>query len=183
METQTITKTKWNLDPTHSEIGFKVKHMMITNVSGSFGKFDVQVETEGNDFSTATIDFTAELDSISTGNSDRDNHLKSGDFFDTAKYPSLRFVSTKLVKKDEGNFVLHGDLVIRDVKKAVKLDVEYGGIGKDPWGNEKAGFTLTGKINRTDFNLNWNAALETGGVLVSEEVKLYAEIQLIKQIS
>ena len=183
METQTITKTKWNLDPTHSEIGFKVKHMMITNVSGSFGKFDVQVETEGNDFSTATIDFTAELDSISTGNNDRDNHLKSGDFFDTAKYPSLRFVSTKLVKKSEGNFELHGDLVIRDVKKAVKLDVEYGGIGKDPWGNEKAGFTLTGKINRTDFNLNWNAALETGGVLVSEEVKLYAEIQLIKQLS
>lgn len=176
-----MTKTTWNLDTTHSEIGFKVKHMMITNVSGSFGKFDATVETQGNDFSTANIEFNAELDSISTGNGDRDNHLKSGDFFDAAKYPRLGFVSTKLVKKDEGNFALHGDLTIRDVTKPVKLDVEFGGIGKDPWGNEKAGFTITGKINRTDFSLNWNAALETGGVLVSEKVKLYAEVQLIRK--
>ena len=183
METQTITKTKWNLDPTHSEIGFKVKHMMITNVSGSFGKFDVQAETEGDDFSTAKVEFVAELDSISTGNKDRDNHLKSGDFFDASRYPNLRFVSTDFVRKDDGEFTLQGELTIRDVKKPVKLDVEFGGIGKDPWGNEKAGFTLTGKINRTDFNLNWNAALETGGVLVSEEVRLYAEVQLVKQAS
>src|SRR5687768_2570245 len=117
MATQTITKTKWNLDLTHSEIGFKVKHMMITNVSGSFGKFDVNVETEDNDFSTAEIDFTADLDSISTGNADRDNHLKSGDFFDTSKYPHLKFVSTKMEKKDEGNFILHGDLTVREVTK------------------------------------------------------------------
>lgn len=181
METQTTTKTIWNLDATHSEVGFKVKHMMITNVSGSFGKFDVTVQTEGDDFRTANIDFSAELDSISTGNGDRDNHLKSGDFFDTAKYPRLGFRSTKLVKKEDGSFTLHGDLTIRDVTKPVKLDVEFGGIAKDPWGNEKSGFTITGKINRTDFNLNWNAALETGGVLVSEEVKLYAEVQLIKK--
>ncbi|MEX2234710.1 MAG: YceI family protein [Cyclobacteriaceae bacterium] len=182
MATQTITKTKWNLDPTHSEIGFKVKHMMITNVSGSFGKFDVNVETEDKDFSTAEIDFTADLNSISTGNADRDNHLKSGDFFDTAKYPNLKFVSTKMKKKDEGNFILHGDLTVKEVTKPVTLNVEFGGIAKDPWGNAKAGFTITGKINRTDFNLNWNAALETGGVLVSEEVKLYAEVQLIRNV-
>ena len=180
MTTQTITKTKWNLDPTHSEIGFKVKHMMITNVSGSFGKFDVNVETEDNDFSTAGIDFTADLDSISTGNADRDNHLKSADFFDASKYPSLKFVSAKMEKKDEGNFILHGDLTVREITKPVTLNVEFGGIAKDPWGNEKAGFTITGKINRTDFNLSWNAALETGGVLVGEEVKLYAELQLIR---
>lgn len=181
METQTIATTKWNLDPTHSEIGFKVKHMMITNVSGSFGKFDVQVKTDGNDFTTADIVFEADLDSISTGNTDRDNHLKSADFFDATKYPRLKFASSELVRKDEDSYTLHGDLAIRDVVRPVKLDVEFGGIGKDPWGNEKAGFTITGKINRTDYNLNWNAALETGGVLVSEEVKLYAEVQLIKQ--
>lgn len=156
--------------------------MMITNVSGSFGKFDVKTETDENDFSTANIDFTADLNSISTGNSDRDTHLKSGDFFDVANYPQLKFVSTKLEKKDDENFVLHGNLTIRDVTKPVKLNVELGGVGKDPWGNEKAGFTITGKINRTDFNLNWNATLETGGVLVSEEVRLQAEVQLIKQV-
>ena len=181
MATQVGTKTKWNLDPTHSETGFKVKHMMITNVSGSFEKFDVKVETEGDDFSSANIVFTADLNSISTGNADRDKHLKSGDFFDTTQYPQLKFVSTKLEKKDAETFVLYGDLTIRGVTKPVRLEADFGGIGKDPWGNEKAGFTVTGKINRTDFNLNWNAALETGGVLVSEEVKLNAEIQLVKQ--
>jgi polyisoprenoid-binding protein YceI len=183
METATETKTKWNLDPTHSEIGFKVKHMMITNVSGSFGKFDAQVETEGTDFTTAQIQFTADINSITTGNKDRDNHLKSPDFFDAANYPELRFISSKLEKVDDETYVLHGNLTIRDVTKAVKLNIELGGVGKDPWGNEKAGFTITGKINRTDFKLNWNAALETGGVLVSEEVKLQAEVQLVKQVS
>lgn len=182
METQTITKTKWNLDPTHSEVGFKVKHMMITNVSGSFGKFNVQTETTGNDFSTADITFTADINSISTGSADRDNHLKSVDFFDAANYPELKFVSTKVEKKDDDNYVVHGDLTIRDVTKPVKLNAEFGGIGKDPWANEKAGFTIEGKINRTDFNLNWNAALETGGVLVSEEVRLYGEVQLVKEV-
>lgn len=181
METETVTKTRWNLDPTHSEIGFKVKHMMITNVSGSFGKFDAQVETNDLDFTTAKIEFTTDIDSITTSNTDRDNHLKSPDFFDAPNYPQLKFVSTKFEKKDDENYVLHGNLTIRDVTKSVKFNVEFGGIGKDPWGNEKAGFTITGKINRTDYKLNWNAALETGGVLVSEEVKLQAEIQLVKQ--
>jgi polyisoprenoid-binding protein YceI len=181
METATITKTKWTLDPTHSEVGFKVKHMMITNVSGSFEKFDAKVETTGVDFTTAKIEFTADVNSITTANADRDNHLKSADFFDAANYPDLKFVSTKLEKKDDENYVLHGDLTIRDVTKPAKFDVEFGGIGKDPWGNEKAGFTVSGKINRTNFKLNWNAALETGGVLVSEEVRFQAEIQLVKQ--
>jgi polyisoprenoid-binding protein YceI len=181
METATIAKTKWNLDPTHSELGFKVKHMMITNVSGTFGKFDAHVETTDVDFGTAKIEFTADINSITTANADRDNHLKSPDFFDAANYPQLKFVSTKMEKKDEENYILQGNLTIQDVTKPVKFNVEFGGIGKDPWGNEKAGFTITGKINRTDYKLNWNAALETGGVLVSEEVKLQAEIQLVKQ--
>jgi polyisoprenoid-binding protein YceI len=181
MATQTITKTTWQVDPSHSEIGFKVKHMMITNVSGSFEKFDVHVEAEENEFETANIEFSADIQSISTGNADRDNHLKSADFFDAATYPNLKFVSARLSKKDDGNFILDGDLTIRDVTRPVRLNVEFGGVGKDPWGNEKAGFTITGKINRTDFKLNWNAALETGGVLVGEEVKIYADVQLVKQ--
>ncbi len=182
MATQTLAKTKWNLDPAHSEIGFKVKHMMITNVSGGFGKYDVTAETVGNDFSTATIGFTADLNTLSTGNSDRDNHLKSADFFDVSNYPQLKFAATRFEKKSDNSYQLSGDLTIRDTTRPVTLEVEFGGIGKDPWGNEKAGFSITGKINRTDFNLNWNAALETGGVLVSEDVKLFGEIQLVKQV-
>lgn len=181
MTTQAITKTKWSLDTVHSEIGFKVKHMMITNVSGSFERFNANVETEENDFTTAVIDFTAEVDSISTGNTDRDAHLKSADFFDAANFPRLRFVSTMFEKKDDAHYLLHGNLTIRGTTKPVRFDVDFGGIGKDPWGNEKAGFTVSGKINRTDFKLNWNAALEAGGVLVGEEVKLSAEVQLLKQ--
>lgn len=182
MTTQTITKTKWNLDPAHSETGFKVKHMMISSVSGSFGKFDVTAETDESDFSTASIVFSADLNSISTGNTDRDNHLKSADFFDAENHPQLQFVSTKFEKKDDEEYLLYGNLTIREVTKPVRFEVDFGGIGKDPWGNEKAGFEVKGKINRTDFRLNWNAALETGGVLVGEEVKLHAAIQLVKQV-
>jgi polyisoprenoid-binding protein YceI len=181
METATMTTTKWNLDPGHSEIGFKVKHMMITNVSGSFKKFDAQVETAGLDFSTAKINLTADIDSITTSNPDRDAHLKSADFFDAANHPQLKFVSTRVEKVDDDNYIVHGNLTLRGVTQPVKLNAEFGGIGKDPWGNEKAGFTITGKIVRTDYKLNWNAALEAGGVLVGDEVKISAEIQLIKQ--
>jgi polyisoprenoid-binding protein YceI len=180
METAVKTATKWNLDPTHSEITFKVKHMMITNVSGSFKDFSVNVETEGQDFTKSKISFSADVNSITTGSTDRDNHLKSADFFKADENPQIKFTSTNFEAKDENEYVLSGDLTIANVTKPVKLDVEFGGIGKDPWGNQKAGFTLTGKIKRTDFGLNWNAALETGGVLVSEEVKLFAEIQLIQ---
>jgi polyisoprenoid-binding protein YceI len=120
--------------------------------------------------------------SISTANPGRDTHLKSPDFFDTEKYPQLNFVSTKMQKQRDENYLLHGDLTIKGITRPVTLQVEFGGVGTDPYGNQKAGFTVTGKINRTDFNLNWNAALETGGVLVSEEVKLYAEVQLVKQV-
>ena len=154
---------------------------MISNVSGSFGEFDLSVETEENDFTTASIVFTADVNSVSTGNADRDKHLKSADFFDAENHPTLRFVSTRFEKKSNGEYLLHGDLTIRALTKPLQLAVDFGGIGKDPWGNEKAGFAVSGKINRTDFKLNWNAALETGGVLVGEEVKLYGEIQLVKQ--
>lgn len=180
MATATETTTKWTLDPGHSEIGFKVKHMMITNVSGSFGKFDAKVETSGTDFSTARIEFTADINSITTSNPDRDKHLKSADFFDAENHPQLKFVSTRIEALDDDNYAVHGDLTIRGTTQPIKLNAELGGMGKDPWGNEKAGFTITGKIVRTDYKLNWNAALEAGGVLVGDEVRINAEVQLVR---
>jgi polyisoprenoid-binding protein YceI len=176
-----MATTKWALDPAHSELQFKVKHMMITTVTGGFDTFKVTAETEGEDFSTAKISLEVETASINTGSADRDKHLRSGDFFDVEQFPSMKFEATEFKPDGSGSdYVLKGDLTIRGVTKAVKLDVEFGGIGKDPWGNTKAGFTLSGKINRKDWGLNWNAALEAGGVLVSEEVRLLGEIQLAK---
>ncbi len=176
-----MSTTKWSIDTAHSEIGFKVKHMMFTNVSGNFEKFDASIETEGDDFTTAKFDFSGDIDSISTGNADRDNHLRSADFFDAGQFPKLNFKSTSFSKIDEGDYTLTGDLTLHGVTKTVKLDVEFGGLAKDPWGNTKVGLSATGKINRKDWNLNWNSALETGGVLVGEEVKLNIELQFIQQ--
>ena len=177
-----MATTNWVLDPTHSEVQFRIKHLMITNVTGSFSTFDASAATEGDDFTKAAINFKAQVDSISTNNQQRDMHLKSADFFETEKYPEIIFKSTNAGDRDaEGNFTLNGDLTIRDVTKNISLNVDFGGITKDPYGNTKAGFTLSGKINRKDFGLTWNAALETGGVMVSDEVRLSAEIQLVKQ--
>jgi len=175
------TKT-WALDPTHSEVQFKIKHLMITNVTGSFNIFTVSAQTEDEDFTKARISFTADVNSISTNNEQRDTHLKSGDFFDAEKFPQLKFEATKTENVDsDGSYELYGDLTIRDVTKNVKLSVEFGGVVKDPWGNTKAGFTINGKINRKDFGLTWNAVTEAGGVMVSDEVRLFAEIQLVEQ--
>jgi len=174
------TNTKWAIDPSHSEITFKVKHLMITNIKGEFKEFSATVLTEGNDFSTAEIDFTANAASVYTGSEDRDTHLKSPDFFDAEQFAQLKFVSAKVEKESDSDFKLYGDLTIKDVTNKVKLDVEFGGLMKDPWGVEKAGFTVSGKINRKDWGLNWNAALEAGGVLVSDEVKISCDIQLIR---
>ncbi len=173
----------WVIDPTHSEVQFKIKHLMITNVTGSFGKFQATVLTEDEDFMKAKISFTADVDSISTNNEQRDGHLKSADFFDAATYPQIKFEATKFEKVDnDGSYELYGDLTLRDVTKNVKLDVEFGGVVKDPYGNTKAGFTINGKINRKDFGLTWNAVTEAGGVVVSDEVRIIAEIQLIEQL-
>lgn len=178
-----MSNIKWNLDPTHSELQFKVKHLMITNVTGSFTDFSVEAESEDEHFNAPVISFAAKISSINTANEQRDGHLKSGDFFDAENYPELIFKSSLVKNKDEdGNFELVGDLTIKDVTKQVTLKVEFGGVAKDPWGNVKAGFTVNTKINRTDFGLTWNAPIETGGVLVSEEVKIAAEIQLVKAV-
>lgn len=172
-------KTKWVLDPTHSELTFKVKHMMITNVKGEFKNFSVEVD--GEDIFKSTVNVTIDASSINTNNGDRDNHLKSADFFDVANHKELSFKSTSFKHKDNDKYELNGMLTIKGISKEVILDVEFGGINIDPWGNEKAGLSISGKINRKDWGLNWNTALETGGVLVSEEVKISGEIQFVKQ--
>jgi polyisoprenoid-binding protein YceI len=176
-----MTHTKWSLDPTHSMLGFKVKHLMITNVSGSFKNFNVSVETNGTDFSTAAIQLKAEISSIDTNNAQRDGHLRSSDFFETEKFPEMIFESTKVEKVDEENYHVFGNLTLKGVTKPVKLNVEYGGLTKDPWGGERAGFVISGKINRADWGINFNAVLETGNLMLAEEVKINSEIQLIKQ--
>lgn len=176
-----MNKTKWVIDPAHSEIQFKVKHMMITTVTGTFKEFKSEVETEGDDFSTAKISFETNTASVFTNADQRDAHLRSADFFDAENFPVMSFVSSRLEKIDDESWQLKGDLTIRGVTKPAKLDVEVGGVGKDPWGNTKAGFSLNGKINRKDWGLNWNAALEAGGVLVSDDVRIFAEIQYAKQ--
>lgn len=176
-----MSKTKWLLDPTHSELGFKIKHLMITNVSGSFKNFNAAVETKEEGFSTAQINLSAEMTSIFTNNEQRDNHLRTSDFFEVEKYPELKFKSTKVEKIDSDTFALYGELTLKGVTKPVKLNVEFNGVTKDPWGGERAGFLVTGKINRSNWGVNFNAALETGGVMLSEEVKISSEIQLVKQ--
>ena len=180
METTTATtsKTKWVLDPTHSELVFKVKHLMITNVKGEFRKF--KAEIDGDDFTKSKITATIDASSIFTNDDNRDTHLKSADFFDVENHKVITFEGTSFKKLEEENYQLIGKLAIKGISNEVTLDVEFGGTTKDPWGNEKSGFSISGKINRKDFGLNWNAALETGGVLVSEEVKIQAEVQLVK---
>jgi polyisoprenoid-binding protein YceI len=176
-----MEKIKWLLDPMHSELQFKIKHLMISNVSGALKSFQAEVETEEEDFSTAEINLTAQMDSISTNNEQRDAHLRNSDFFEVDKYPELKFKSTKVEKIDADTFVLHGELTLKGVTKPVKLNVEFNGTTKDPWGGERAGFVVTGKINRADWGVNFNSALETGGVLLGEEVKIHSELEFVKQ--
>jgi len=173
--------TKWVLDPSHSEVEFKVKHMMISNVSGKFTKFDASVETEGEDFMTAKVNFTAEIDSINTGNEGRDGHLKGADFFDAGTFPTLKFVATKYENvDDDGSYEVWGDLTIRNVTKNVKLDAEFGGVIKDPWGNTRAGISVNGKINRKEFGLSWHGVTETGSLVVSDDVRLHVNLEFVK---
>jgi polyisoprenoid-binding protein YceI len=177
---KTQEKTKWAIDPSHSKIGFKVKHLMISNVLGNFREFEGHVTTDGDDFSTASISISMNSASIDTEIGDRDTHLKSADFFDAGNYPKITFDGSGL--KDLGNdiYELTGSLVIKGVKKPVVLSVEYGGLMTDPWGNVKAGFSITGKMNRKEWGLNWNAILEAGGVLVGEELKIIGDVELVK---
>jgi polyisoprenoid-binding protein YceI len=173
--------TTWKIDPSHSEIHFKVKHLVISTVTGSFGKYDATLESENDDFSDAKVTFTADIDSISTGMEQRDQHLKSDDFFSAEKYPQIKFVSTEMKKTGDDTYKLTGDLTVRDVTKPVTLNVEYGGKMNDFYGNTKAGFEITGKINRQDYGLKWSATTEAGGIVVSDEVKLVMNVQMAQQ--
>lgn len=176
-----MSTTKWVIDPTHSEIGFKIKHLMFTNVHGRFKTFEGSAESDENGENIQNITFTADVSSINTGNEDRDGHLQSADFFDAEKYSKINFTSVELQWKEDNTYNLLGDLTIRDITKRVSLIAEYNGTMVDPWGNTKMGFSITGKINRVDFGLTWNSALEAGGVLVGEDVNFNIEVQLVKQ--
>lgn len=167
----------WKIDPMHSEVQFKVKHLMISTVTGDFKAYDATAETTSDDsFENAQISFSAQIDSISTGNEQRDGHLKSGEFFDAEAFPTLSFASTSYA-----NNVLKGNLTIKDVTKEVELDADFGGLMTDFYGQTKAGFEISGKINRKDFGLSWSAVTEAGGVVVSDDVKLILNVQLTKQ--
>jgi polyisoprenoid-binding protein YceI len=174
-------KTSWVIDPMHSEIQFKVKHLVISTVTGSFKTFEGTVETDGDDLTTAKINFSADIDSIDTNQAQRDEHLRSAEFFDAENHPKMTFTSSSLEKTGEDTYKLKGDLTIKGVTKPVVLDAEYGGAMTDFYGQNKAGFEITGKINRKDFGLTWSATTEAGGVVVGDEIKLAINIQLIKQ--
>jgi len=174
-------ETNWKVDSMHSEVGFKVRHMMISNVSGSFGSFDATAQTNGDDFSAAKFDFSAAIDSINTGVADRDGHLKSADFFDAEKHPALKFTSTDVKKVSDDALEIAGNLEIKGTVKPVVFQAEFAGIAVDPYGQTKAGMTLSGSIKRSEFGLTWSAVTEAGHIVVADEIKLGAELQFIKQ--
>ena len=173
---------KWVVDPAHSEIQFKVKHLMITTVTGYFRKYDLEVESENDDFTTASsIVFAADIESIETNNSQRDTHLKSADFFAVEQYKQLRFTGKKFEKAGD-EYKLTGDLTIRGTARPITLTVEFAGIVVDPYGQTKAGFMVDGKVSRREFGLMWNAVTEAGQIVASDEIKIHCEIQLVKQV-
>jgi polyisoprenoid-binding protein YceI len=180
MKTAVETQTKWGIDTTHTEVQFKVKHLVIATVTGTFKKFSGEVISEGEGFDNAAVNFSIDVNSIDTNQSDRDAHLKSEDFFAAAQYPNLTFTNGVLQKLSDTEYELKGDLTIRNYTKQVTLAVEFGGIMVDPWGNTKAGFEINGKINRKEFGLSWNALTEAGGMVVSDEVKLHLNVELAK---
>ena len=172
---------KWIIDPTHSELGFKVKHLMITNVSGSFGEYEVEAETEDEDFTTAQISAKIKTASVNTNNVQRDQHLRNNDFFDVDHYPEIIFISENIEPLNDDQFDLHGNLTLRGVTKSITLNVEYSGTTTDPWGGRRAGFVITGIIKRNDFGLQFNTVLDSGGLALGENVKVHCEIQLVQQ--
>ena len=179
--TTTPALTTWSIDPAHSHIEFAVRHMMISTVKGRFAVVHGTVRTDEKDPAKGQVDIEIDVDSIDTRESQRDAHLKSADFFDIEKFPKITFKSTRISDVSGDTFKLTGDLSIHGVTRPVTLDVTSEGRGKDPWGGERAGFSATGKIKRSDFGLTWNQALETGGILVGDEIKINLDVELVKQ--
>ncbi|MEX0685093.1 MAG: YceI family protein [Balneolales bacterium] len=177
----TETLQKWAIDPTHTEVQIKVKHLVISTVTGSFKEFSGDVQSQEDDFDGAEINFTIDAASIDTNNPDRDAHLRSDDFFGVEKYPEIKFTDGELKKVSDGDYKLTGNLTIKEETKEVTLDVDYGGTVKDPWGNNRAGFEIEGKINRKDFGLTWNTVTEAGGLMVSDDVRLLINVQVVAE--
>lgn len=173
--------TQWIADTMHSQVHFKVKHLMICPTQGQFKDFTVVVDSESDDFEEATTFFEAQSDSITTGHEHRDEHLKSPDFFDVEQYPTVRFTSESLEKTSKKHFILRGHLTIKDKTKAIDLEVVFNGTRKDDWGNVKAGFEIKGSLNRLDFGLKWNTMLDAGGYVIGEEVQIECFIELMKK--
>lgn len=176
-----MSVSKWVVDATHSSVDFTIRHMMIAKVKGTFHNFSAEIEANPEDLTSASISFSVELNSIDTRNADRDNHLRTGDFFNTEEHPNLTFKATKIVRTGDGEYDVTGDLSLHGVTRPETFEVTYEGSGKDPWGNEKAGFSAKGAIKRSDYGLTYNAALETGGVLIGDEVKISIELEAGKQ--
>lgn len=176
-----MAKAVWAIDASHSSIDFSVKHMMIANVKGTFHSFEAKVEADPEDLTTANIEFHIDVNSIDTRNNDRDAHLRSADFFDSEKYPQIHFKSTGIAAKGDGEYNVTGDVTIHGVTRSETFEVTFEGAGKDPWGNEKAGFSGKGKLKRSDYGLTYNAVLEAGGVLIGDDIKISLEIEGAKQ--
>jgi len=177
-----MATSTWQLDAAHTDIAFRVRHLLVATATGKFTAFTSQATTEEDDFSTVQVEFNVETASIETGVNDRNNHLKSDDFFASAAYPNMVFKSTGMKHIEDDKYQLTGDLTIRDITKPVTLDVEFGGIAKDPWGNIKAGFEVTGKIKRKEFGLSWDSLTEAGGAVVGDEVKIHANLEYAKVV-
>jgi polyisoprenoid-binding protein YceI len=171
----------YKIDQSHSDVTFKVKHLMISSASGKFADFDATMKSNKEDFSDAVVTFEANVASITTGNEQRDAHLQSDDFFNAAQYPKITFKSTSLKKTSDDNYKLYGDLTIRDITKPIELKVEYNGTIVDPWGNTRLGFEVQGKVDRHEYGLKWNAVTETGGLVVGADVKIHANVELVKE--
>lgn len=175
-----MATTTWNFDASHSHIAFKVRHLMITNVKGEFTKCTASVTTEDDQFESAKINFETEVSSITTGNEQRDGHLKGAEFFDAEKFPTLSFESNGMTKTGKNSFKINGNLTIKGITKEIEVIVLASDLVKDPWGQTKIGFEVNAVINRADFGLVWNAPLETGGMLLSDDVYVNAEVQFVK---
>jgi polyisoprenoid-binding protein YceI len=172
-------KELWTLDPAHSKVQFAARHLIISEVTGHFNNFDLKL-TAGNDFSDSEIEVTIDVNSIDSGIADRDNHLKSPDFFEAEKFPQITFKGRKIEKIDDEEFKLYGNLTIRDITKPIELKVIYGGTITDPWGKTRAGFKVLGSINRFDYNLKWNALIETGGAVVGKTINIICDVEVVK---
>jgi polyisoprenoid-binding protein YceI len=178
----TASTTVWTVDPAHAELAFSVRHLMINNVRGRFGKVEGTVVVDNADLNKSKVDVTIDVSSIDTRQEMRDNHLRSADFFDAGTYPTMHFVSKRIVGDVTKDFQIVGDLTIRGTTREIDLKAQLEGRGKDPWGNERAGFSLTGSLNRHDYGLNWNQALEAGGVTVGAEVKITIDVEIFHKL-